>query len=118
MIQTHQGYLYLAECYDLTQPLLTHDFSSVHFDDTIGIMDVFGGKGNDTFKVGQMFNSERNETYGVSTDDPIDWTLTTKGFLSDGCSHDVTINGGYGNDAFDVLRNKCILDLNGESGKS
>lgn len=80
-------------------------------------MDVFGGKGNDTFKVGQMFNSERNETYGVSTDDPIDWTLTTKGFLSDGCSHPVTINGGYGNDIFDVLRNTCILDLNGESGK-
>lgn len=62
-----------------------------------------------------MFNSERNETYGVSTDDPIDYTLTTKGFLSDGCSHPVTINGGYGNDTFDVLRNMCVLDLNGDS---
>jgi hypothetical protein len=62
-----------------------------------------------------MFNSERNETYGVSIDDPIEYTLTTKGFLSDGCSHPVTINGGYGNDFFDVLRNKCVLDLNGDS---
>ena len=62
-----------------------------------------------------MFNSERNETYGVSTADRIEYTLTTKGFLSDGCSHPVTINGGYGNDTFDVLRNKCILDLNGDS---
>lgn len=62
-----------------------------------------------------MFNSERNESYGVSVDDPITYTLTTKGFLSDGCSHPVTINGGYGDDSFDVLRNKCILDLNGDS---
>jgi hypothetical protein len=62
-----------------------------------------------------MFNAERNETYGVSVDDPITYTLTTKGFLSDGCSHPVTINGGYGNDTFDVLRNKCVLDLNGDS---
>ena len=62
-----------------------------------------------------MFNSERNESYGVSIADPIQYTLTTKGFLSDGCSHPVTINGGYGNDTFDVLRNKCILDLNGDS---
>ncbi len=70
----------------------------------------------DSFAIGQMFNSERNETYGVSIDDPIKYTLTTKGFLSDGCSHPVTINGGYGNDTFDVLRNKCVLDLNGDSG--
>lgn len=79
---------------------------------------MFGGNDNDTFKIGQMFNSERNETYGVSVDDPIEWTLTTKGFLSDGCSHPITINGGFGNDTFDVLRNKCVLDLNGDSGKS
>jgi hypothetical protein len=36
-------------------------------------------------------------------------------YLSDGCSHPVTVNGGHGDDVFDVLRNKCILDLNGES---
>ena len=70
----------------------------------------------DTFKIGQMFNAERNEAYGVSTYDPIHYTLTTKGFLSDGCSNPLTINGGYGNDTFDVLRNKCVLDLNGDSG--
>ena len=42
-----------------------------------------------------MFNAERNETYGVSVDDPIEWTLTTKGYLSDGCSHPITINGWF-----------------------
>jgi len=60
--------------------------------------DVLGGKDNDLFKVGQMFNAERNETYGVSTEDPIEWTLTTKGFLSDGCSNPVSLNGGFGNE--------------------
>ena len=63
-----------------------------------------------------MFNAERNETYGVATEDPIEWTLTTKGFLSDGCSNPITLNGGFGNDTFDVLRNRCFLDLNGNSG--
>lgn len=29
---------------------------------------------------------------------------------------DVTFSGGFGNDSFDVLWNKCILGLNGESG--
>jgi len=91
--------------------------NSVHFDDTIATMDVFGGPEKDSFHIGQMFKSERNEiASGVSLDDPITTTLTTKGYLSDGCSHPVTINGGHGNDDFDVLRNKCILDLNGESG--
>ena len=70
----------------------------------------------DEFKIGQMFNAEQNESYGVSTDNPIHYTLTTKGFLSNGCSNPLTINGGYGDDTFDVLRNKCVLDLNGDSG--
>ena len=76
-----------------------------------------GGPNTDEFRFGQMFNSERsNETSGVSTEDFIETTLTTKGYLSDACSHPVTVNGGGGNDFFDVLRNKCFLDLNGMSG--
>eukprot|EP00956_Cyclotella_meneghiniana_P043951 scaffold295421_cov146-Cyclotella_meneghiniana.AAC.1 len=81
----------------------------MHFDDTISVMDVFGGDGKDSFH-------DRTAAYGISTSDPITTTLTTKGYLSDGCSHPITLNGGSGNDAYDILRNKCILDLNGESG--
>ena len=78
---------------------------------------VDGGPNRDEFRFGQMFNSERsNETSGVSTEDYIKTTLTTKGYLSDGCTHPVTVNGDKGNDFFDVLRNKCFLDLNGMSG--
>ncbi len=49
---------------------------------------------------------------------PIETTLTTRGYLSDGCPPDrpLSINGVYGPDFFDVLRNRCVLDLNGESG--
>eukprot|EP00956_Cyclotella_meneghiniana_P044528 scaffold321642_cov83-Cyclotella_meneghiniana.AAC.1 len=83
--------------------------NAVHFDDTICVMEVFGGDGEDSFH-------NRTAAYGISTSDPITTTLTTRGYLSDGCSHPVTLNGGSGNDAYDVLRNKCILDLNGESG--
>ena len=78
-------------------------------------MDVFGGNDTDSFFIGQMFNDDSSPR-GVSTEDPVRTTLTTKGYLSDGCTHPVTINGGYGGDYFDILRNKCILDLNGESG--
>ncbi len=42
--------------------------------------------------------------------------MTTQGYLSDGNSHKISISGSGGNDFFDVLRNKDILDLNGEAG--
>ena len=43
-----------------------------------------------------MYNDERNNENGVSTDDRIKTTLTTKGDLSDGCRADraLSINGG------------------------
>jgi hypothetical protein len=41
--------------------------------------------------------------------------LTTQGYLSDGNSHKISISGSGGSDFFDVLRNKDILDLNGEA---
>lgn len=81
--------------------------NSVHFDDTIAVtvsrlvfisrsisfvdsrislfilhQDVFGGDDNDSFYFGQMYNDERNATYGVSTNDPIQTILTTKGVSS------------------------------------
>ena len=63
-----------------------------------------------------MYNSPRDSSANLNIMDPICTTLTTKGYLSDGNSHDIIINGGAGEDTFDVLRNKQILDLNGESG--
>ena len=47
---------------------------------------------------------------------PIMLPRSARGYVSDGCSHPITLNGGDGNDFYDVLRNKCSMDLNGESG--
>lgn len=68
------------------------------------------------FRFGQMYKSPRDADAGVADADPIYVTNTTKGYLSDGNSHKITVNGGNGGDTFDVLRNKDILDLNGQSG--
>lgn len=51
----------------------------------------------------------------MNINDPVATTLTTKGYLSDGNSFSLTVNGGFGNDFFDVLRNRFLLDLNGDS---
>ena len=42
--------------------------------------------------------------------------MTTRGYLSNGNSYPVSLNGGFGDDFFDVLRNLDIVDLNGQSG--
>jgi hypothetical protein len=68
------------------------------------------------FYFGQLYHSARDHLANVAVDDPISTTTTTKGFLSDGNSHPITVNGGFGNDFFDVLRNRFLLDLNGDSG--
>lgn len=56
------------------------------------------------FRIGQLYNSERDELRNVQVADPIDTTLTTQGYLSNGCSHPITVNGLEGNDLFDVVR--------------
>jgi hypothetical protein len=88
----------------------------MYFDDTFCIMDVFGGDDRDSFYIGQMFNDNRTAAYGVSTIDPITTTLTARGYISNGCSHPITIHSGQGDDFFDVLRNKCNMELDGEAG--
>ena len=56
---------------------------------------MFGGRESDSFYIGQMFFSDRTPAFGVLVDDPVNVTLTTRGYLSDGCraGSSVTING-------------------------
>lgn len=58
----------------------------------------------------------RDELHFVRASDPIETTLTTKGYLSNGNSHPLFLNGRGAGDFFEVLRNKQVLDLNGNSG--
>jgi hypothetical protein len=68
------------------------------------------------FRFGQLYNSQLDANAGMADADKFVTTNTVKGYLSDGNSHKITVNGGGGGDTFDVLRNKAILDLNGQSG--
>lgn len=61
------------------------------------------------FHIGQLYNSPRDSLANVHIDDPIETTTTTKGYLSNGNSHPITVNGYYGNDYFDVLRNLQLV---------
>lgn len=45
-------------------------------------------------------------------------TLTTRGWLSDGCNYPLTANGGVGKDVFTLQRNRGTVDLNGDDGMS
>lgn len=76
----------------------------------------FGGffPSSSEFRIGQRYNSPRDQMKGV--EDPIETTLTTQGYLSDGNSHSIAIKGQGGDDFFDVVRNKQSIDLDGDSG--
>lgn len=66
------------------------------------------------FHIGQKYNSTRGTAAGVA--DEFETTLTTQGYLSDGNSFPLVLNGNGGDDFFDILRNVKLLDLNGDSG--
>jgi Ca2+-binding RTX toxin-like protein len=58
----------------------------------------------------------RDSTVGIG--DPSDWfglRDTTRGFLSNGVTHPATLNGGDGNDFFQVYSNQAKLIMNGDN---
>ena len=80
---------------------------------------VNAGSGNDRFQVGQVFNSPRKDPFhngGLAADDQFETTPTTLGYLSYGTQHEVTLNGGTGEDDFTVYSNLASLNLNGNKG--
>ena len=85
------------------------------FDDNSSAMDVFGDDGNDIFQIGQMFKSPRDAYANLPQEDWFDTTLTTRGYLSNGISHSVSLYGGNGDDNFVVYHNLATLGLYGEN---
>ncbi len=88
-------------------------------DDVRAETTIVGGIGEDLFQVGQMYRSKRNDDAqyaNVDVDDIFATIETTRGWLSNGISQPMTINGGVGNDNFIVFHNKAVLTLNGEDG--
>ncbi len=106
----------------LERILINGSFGNDHFaiDDTAAEITINGEFGEDTFQVGQIFRSQRTPGEANISVTPFDETFatieTTRGFLSNGISEPMTINGGLGNDEFVVYHNKAVLQLNGEGG--
>src|SRR4051794_28490213 len=65
--------------------------------------------GNDKFIIGQLYNAPKGE-FNVET------TLTTRGYISKGCSSPLILRGGDGDDGFIAQHNDGILQVFGENG--
>src|SRR6185503_18857924 len=94
-------------------------FGRDHFvsDDTSAEVTLNGDEDNDTFQIGQVFRSPRtHDSANVAIDDEFATIETTRGYLSNGISAPMTINGGIGDDVFTVYHNLAVLTLNGDEG--
>src|SRR5262249_27861183 len=85
-------------------------------DDNAVATTIDGGAGDDSFQVGQLFQSARELPKIPLAGDTFDTVETTRGFLSSGVSHDTSIDGGEGDDRFTVFHNLAKLELDGGSG--
>jgi Ca2+-binding RTX toxin-like protein len=91
-----------------------------HFavDDAAAVATLNGGPGDDTFQIGQLYRSRRTaEDANVSVEDEFATIETTRGFLSNGISQAMIVNGGAGDDLFVAYHNKAVLQLNGGLGR-
>jgi len=95
---------------------LGDDFIAI--DGTLVDMTIDGGFGNDTFQIGQVYKSKRDSQALVNPDDEFNVEETIDGFLSDGVSKNtkLDINGGLGDDSFNLYHNAGELSLNGDAG--
>ncbi|HET7129920.1 MAG TPA: hypothetical protein VFJ93_12675, partial [Gaiellaceae bacterium] len=88
-----------------------------YVDDTRASITVNGDEGNDFFQIGQLYRSRRTPALaGVAPEDVFATIETTLGWLSNGISKPMTINGGVGNDNFIVFHNLDTLSLFGDAG--
>src|SRR5439155_20039910 len=86
-------------------------------DDTSVITTLDGGKGNDTFQIGQLYGLRRDVAHGNLTPQDVFATVaTTRGWLSRGNSAPLLAEGGSGDDTFIVYSNQAALRLEGDDG--
>ncbi len=78
---------------------------------------IRGGVGEDSFQVGQIFQTPRDATNAnIANEDEFATIETTRGYLSNGVSFATTIEGGNESDSFTVYRNTAELSLKGDDG--
>jgi hypothetical protein len=78
-------------------------------DDTTTTVTLDGGKGYDTFQIGQIFGNKRNVLEGALLAQDVfpEMVATTRGWLSPGSSAPMMVHGGTGNDEFTVYSNQA-----------
>jgi Ca2+-binding RTX toxin-like protein len=82
------------------------------FDDNSARTIVHGSDEGDTYQIGQIFGPTFVD-HGIPQAELIE---VTRGWLSHGISHALTLFGGSGDDVFSVYHNRAVLDLNGADG--
>jgi outer membrane protein OmpA-like peptidoglycan-associated protein/Ca2+-binding RTX toxin-like protein len=97
-------------------------------DDVIAATTVNLGIGEDRMQVGQVFRSERVKNpidpdtgeeiliTNITAEDVYTTLAITRGWLSNGISRPMTVNGGDNNDQMTVFHNVDVLNLNGGDG--
>ncbi|MBL8480594.1 MAG: hypothetical protein JNJ60_00240, partial [Rhodocyclaceae bacterium] len=77
-------------------------------DDATVITTLDGGAGDDSFQVGQIFGEKRNIPDGNLLPQDVfpELVATTRGWLSQGISAPMVVQGGSGNDTFRVYSNQ------------
>ena len=87
-------------------------------DDTSITITLDGGKGDDTFRIGQLFGNKRNDLPDegnlLAQDVFPDMVPTTRGWLSPGIGAPMVMHGGTGDDQFTVYSNQAELRLEGD----
>lgn len=84
-------------------------------DDSTFTLNVDGGEGADSFRIGQVYNASRSNP-SLPAISQVTTTLTTRGHLSNGNGQPAILSGGRGEDTFRVYRNMGTLQLNGGAG--
>ena len=88
-----------------------------YVDDTRAIITLNGDAGNDFFQIGQLYKSRRTpDLANIAPEDVFATIDTTQGWLSNGISRGMVINGGIGDDNFIVFHNLDTLNLYGDDG--
>ncbi len=82
-------------------------------DDTTAALTIIGGQGSDVFQVGQLFTTSNLDPQYPFEYDSLALTKTTQGWISNGISQPATLEGGNGDDTFNVYRNLANLTLIG-----
>ena len=85
----------------------------VAMDDTAAPVTIDGSAGADLFQVGQVFGKQRTTANGIALPDVFATETIAEGELSRGISYATTIEGGDGNDVFNVYSNKGEITLDG-----